>query len=148
MPTAVGPVMPVAHRVRQHVARHRLRQRLEPRRPVRQRHREQRPTQVVRQRLPDRPRRQRSEMVGDGVDQCVPCLPERVQVAGAQRASDRLAHAVSIFRAICCVGAAVRSPGSRCGAAETARPAGFRDTRCEHVRGPIPCKSRGWGTRL
>ena len=78
--------MPVAHRVRQHVARHRPRQRLEPGRAVRQRQLEQRRAQIVRQWLPYRPSRQRLEVVGHRVDQRVPGTPELVQIAGAEPA--------------------------------------------------------------
>jgi hypothetical protein len=49
-------------------------------------------------------------MIGDGVDQYVAGPPERVQVAGAERAGDRLAHTVSIFRGVCGAGAACEIP--------------------------------------
>ena len=69
--------------MRQYVARHRPCQRLEPGRAVRQRQLEQRRAQIVRQRLPYRPSRQRLEVVGHRVDQRVPGTPELVQITGA-----------------------------------------------------------------
>ena len=86
----------VAHGVRQHVARHRCRQRLEPRRPVRQRQLEQRRAQIVRQRLPDRPSRQRLEVVGQSVDQHMAGTPELVQIAGAEPAGVGVRHSGSL----------------------------------------------------
>ena len=58
-------------------------------RPVRKRQREQLRAQVVRQRLPDRPLRQRREVVGDRVDQLVAGPAELLQVAGAELARMR-----------------------------------------------------------
>ena len=88
--------MPVAHCVRQHVARHGPRQRLEPGRAVRQRQLEQRRAQIVRQWLPYRPSRERLEVVGHRVDQRVPGTPELVQIAGAEPARGGFAHSGSI----------------------------------------------------
>ena len=84
--------VPVPHRVRQHVARHRPGQRLELGRPVRQRQLEQRRAQIVGQRLPDRPSRQRLEVVGHRVDQRVAGTPELVEVAGPELAGAGFAH--------------------------------------------------------
>jgi hypothetical protein len=76
--------MPVPHRVGQHVAHHRRGERLDVRRPVRERQREQPRAQVPGQRLPDGVPGQRGEVIRDRVDERVAGAPELVQVAGAE----------------------------------------------------------------
>jgi hypothetical protein len=88
--------VPVAHGVRQDLARHDPGERAQPGRPARERQREQLHTQVVRQGLPDRPPRQRREVVRDRVDERVPGPPELPQVAGAELSDGRFAHPGSI----------------------------------------------------
>jgi hypothetical protein len=82
----------IAHCVWQNLAHRLVGQLLERGRPVRKRQREQGRRQIVGQRLPDRPAGQRSQVVGDGVDERVAGPPERVQVTGAEGAGARFAH--------------------------------------------------------
>ena len=88
--------MAVPHRVRQDIAQ-RVRDELVQRhRLLRQRQVEQPPAQGVRERLPDLPRGQHAQIVGDAVHERVCRVAELPQLVFARRARLRVAHAPSI----------------------------------------------------
>jgi hypothetical protein len=86
----------VAHGVGQDVAQRGRDQVVERDRALRQGQVDQLLTQGVGERLPDRARRQRGEVVGDAVHQRMGGAAERLQLAFAGRASGRFAHIASI----------------------------------------------------
>jgi hypothetical protein len=86
----------IAHGVRQHIVQRGRDQVVQRCRVLRQGQVEHLFAQGVGDRLPDRPRGQRSEVAGDAVHERVCGVAERHQLILARRARVRLAHSASI----------------------------------------------------